>query len=51
MVDAFAAEKFKGNPAEVVLLEKTADETWMQNVAAEMNLLETVVLRPIGRPS
>jgi PhzF family phenazine biosynthesis protein len=40
-VDAFAEEPFKGNPAGVCLLERPADATWMQNVAAEMNLAET----------
>ncbi|MBN1480297.1 PhzF family phenazine biosynthesis protein [candidate division KSB1 bacterium] len=40
-VDAFTAEKFKGNPAAVVILQQAADETWMQHVAAEMNLSET----------
>lgn len=45
-VDAFTKEKFKGNPAAVCLLEKPADETWMQSVAAEMNLSETAFLSP-----
>ncbi len=45
-VDAFTTEKFKGNPAGVVLLEKEADEKWMQNVAAEMNLSETAFVSP-----
>lgn len=47
-VDAFTNEPFKGNPAGVCLLEEPGDETWMQRVAAEMNLSETafVVERP-----
>lgn len=45
-VDAFTNEPFKGNPAGVVLLEKEADEQWMQNVAAEMNLSETAFIAP-----
>jgi len=45
-VDAFTTEKFKGNPAAVCLLEKPADESWMQAVAAEMNLSETAFLSP-----
>ncbi len=45
-VDAFTAEPFKGNPAAVCLLEESADEKWMQNVAREMNLSETAFLVP-----
>jgi len=45
-VDAFTSEKFKGNPAAVVVLEENADESWMQSVAAEMNLSETAFLLP-----
>ncbi|KAL6626437.1 hypothetical protein ACP70R_030163 [Stipagrostis hirtigluma subsp. patula] len=44
VVDAFAAEPFKGNPAAVCLLEDPADERWMQSVAAEFNLSETAYL-------
>uniref|UniRef100_A0A0E0C0F4 Peroxiredoxin-2F, mitochondrial n=1 Tax=Oryza meridionalis TaxID=40149 RepID=A0A0E0C0F4_9ORYZ len=49
VVDAFAAEPFKGNPAAVCLLEgedaaAAADERWMQSVAAEFNLSETAFL-------
>ncbi len=42
-VDAFTDEKFSGNPAAVCILSenKSADEQWMQSVAAEMNLSET----------
>ena len=42
-VDAFTAEKFKGNPAAVCLLpdDYVADDDWMQRLAAEMNLSET----------
>lgn len=47
MVDAFASEPFRGNPAAVCLLEKPEDERWMQQVAAEMNLSETAFLVPI----
>jgi predicted PhzF superfamily epimerase YddE/YHI9 len=46
-IDAFTAVPFKGNPAAVCLLEQPADEVWMQNVAAEMNLSETAFLYPI----
>ena len=43
-IDAFTAEPFAGNPAAVCLLDSAADEAWMQNVAAEMNLSETAFL-------
>ena len=43
-VDSFTKEPFKGNPAGVCILDKPADETWMQNVALEMNLSETAFL-------
>lgn len=45
-VDAFTAERFKGNPAAVCILAKPADEAWMQDVALEMNLSETAFLYP-----
>ena len=46
VVDAFAAEKFQGNPAAVCLLPAPADPVWMQKVAAEMNLPETAFITP-----
>ena len=45
-VDAFTAKPFTGNPAAVCLLEKEAEADWMQAVAAEMNLSETVFVTP-----
>lgn len=45
-VDAFTDKAFSGNPAGVCILEKPADESWMQNVAMEMNLSETAFLSP-----
>ena len=47
-VDAFTSEPFAGNPAAVCLLPSGphADETWMQSVAAEMNLSETAFVTP-----
>ena len=45
-VDSFTDKAFAGNPAAVCLLEKAADETWMQQVAMEMNLSETAFLYP-----
>lgn len=43
-VDAFTNRPFAGNPAAVCILPEPRDETWMQNVAAEMNLAETAFL-------
>jgi PhzF family phenazine biosynthesis protein len=47
-VDAFAAGPFTGNPAAVCLLERPADPTWMQAVAAEMNLSETAFVHALA---
>jgi PhzF family phenazine biosynthesis protein len=45
-IDAFADAPFTGNPAAVCLLDqREPDDTWMQHVAAEMNLSETAFLR------
>ena len=43
-VDAFTNTPFKGNPAAVCLLLEKAEDAWMQNLAAEMNLSETAFL-------
>ena len=43
-VDAFTEKPFAGNPAGVCLLEHPMDDSWMQNVATEMNLSETAFL-------
>ncbi len=40
-VDAFTTEPFRGNPAAVCLLGDGRPDSWMQSVAAEMNLAET----------
>ena len=45
IVDAFTDKAFKGNPAAVCLPKEDVDSSWMQNVAAEMNLSETAFLR------
>lgn len=45
-VDAFTNKAFTGNPAGVCILSSPAEERWMQNVAAEMNLAETAFLYP-----
>jgi len=47
-VDAFASKPFWGNPAAVCLLPEACDASWMQQVAAEMNLSETAFLYPKG---
>ncbi len=47
-VDAFTHEPFRGNPAAVCVLETPATPSWMQQVAAEMNLSETAFLVPKG---
>jgi PhzF family phenazine biosynthesis protein len=43
-VDAFTSRKYCGNPAGVCLLDGPAEPTWMQAVAAEMNVAETAFL-------
>ena len=43
-VDAFTTKPFAGNPAAVCVLSQPAGESWMQNVAREMNLSETAFL-------
>ncbi|WP_340202454.1 PhzF family phenazine biosynthesis isomerase [Ascidiimonas sp. W6] len=45
-VDAFTKKPFKGNPAGVMIIDHSVTETWMQNMAAEMNLSETAFLLP-----
>lgn len=45
-IDAFTDRPFGGNPAAVCLLDKPAAATWMQKVAAEMNLSETAFVSP-----
>src|SRR2546421_66651 len=49
MVDAFAERPFTGNPAGVCLLDGPADNTWMQNVAMEMNQAETAFVYPLAK--
>lgn len=43
-VDAFTEKPFAGNPAAVCFLDSARDDSWLQNVAAEMNLAETAFL-------
>lgn len=48
IVDAFTDRPFAGNPAAVVIVDRDdqPDESWMQQVAAEMNLSETAFVQP-----
>ena len=43
-VDAFTDNQFKGNPAGVCLIDRERPDSWMQGIAAEMNLSETAFL-------
>jgi PhzF family phenazine biosynthesis protein len=49
-VDAFTSQPFAGNPAAVCILREAAEESWMRNVAREMNLSETAYLVPRDAP-
>lgn len=46
-IDAFTSEPFRGNPAAVCILTTPREPSWMQAVAAEMNLSETAFLQPL----
>jgi PhzF family phenazine biosynthesis protein len=49
VIDAFASDRFTGNPAAIVLDADSLDEKTMQRVAAEFNLSETTfALSPRG---
>jgi PhzF family phenazine biosynthesis protein len=43
-VDSFTNKPFAGNPAGVCVLPDAREESWMQDVAREMNLAETAFL-------
>jgi PhzF family phenazine biosynthesis protein len=45
-VDAFTNRPFAGNPAAVCVLDQARAESWMRDVAREMNLSETAFLTP-----
>ncbi|MFI6144387.1 PhzF family phenazine biosynthesis protein [Streptomyces sp. NPDC051109] len=48
IVDAFTDRPFRGNPAGVVLLDgEFPPDSWLQQVAAEVNLSETAFARPL----
>jgi PhzF family phenazine biosynthesis protein len=44
VIDAFTDRPFAGNPAAVVYLESWPADSWLQQVALEMNLAETAFL-------
>jgi PhzF family phenazine biosynthesis protein len=49
IVDSFTARPFAGNPAGVVVLDRSFPDTaWLQQVAAEVNLAETAFLHPLA---
>ena len=45
-VDAFTNQPFAGNPAAVCVLPEPKPDSWMRDVAREMNLSETAFLSP-----
>ncbi|WAL94215.1 PhzF family phenazine biosynthesis protein [Streptomyces sp. Je 1-369] len=47
VVDAFTDRPFAGNPAGVLLLDAFPDDTWLQNVAMEVNHAETAFAHPL----
>ena len=44
-IDAFAQERFKGNPAAVCIVEEELNVEMMQAIASEMNLSETAFVK------
>ncbi|MRR34622.1 PhzF family phenazine biosynthesis protein [bacterium] len=48
VVDAFTDRPFSGNPAAVCLLERERSESWLHDMAREMNLSETAFLLAEG---
>jgi PhzF family phenazine biosynthesis protein len=47
-LDAFTQQRFAGNPAAVILVERFPADAAMQRIAAENNLAETAFLVPAG---
>jgi len=47
-VDAFTTQRFKGNPAAVMVMDKFSEDAVLQEIAAENNLSETAFLVPEG---
>ncbi|MEU1040119.1 PhzF family phenazine biosynthesis protein [Streptomyces sp. NPDC005551] len=48
IVDAFTDRPFAGNPAGVLLLDTFPDDTWLQDVAREVNHAETAFVHPLA---
>jgi len=48
-VNAFSSDAFGGNPAAVCILSQLKADTWMQSVAAQMNLSETAFVFDNGQ--
>ncbi len=49
VIDAFTDQPFSGNPAAVTILVDERPDSWLQALAAEMNLAETAFLRAVER--
>jgi PhzF family phenazine biosynthesis protein len=49
-VDAFTTERFRGNPAAVLVLERYPSDAFLQSVASENALSETAYVVPAGEP-
>ncbi len=47
IVDAFTDRPFAGNPAGVLLLDTFPEDSWLQNVAMEVNHAETAFAHPL----
>ncbi len=47
IVDAFTDRPFTGNPAGVMLLDAFPEDSWLQNVALEVNHAETAFAHPL----
>jgi predicted PhzF superfamily epimerase YddE/YHI9 len=47
-VDAFIGENERGNPAAVVLLERSVDDSTLQQIAFELGVSETAFVRRVG---
>ena len=43
-VDAFTTQRFKGNPAAVMIMQEYLDDSILQAIAAENNLAETAFI-------
>ncbi|KKO54429.1 PhzF family phenazine biosynthesis protein [Paenibacillus sp. DMB20] len=48
VADAFTDQPYHGNPARVCIMQAAKPDSWMQHIAAEMNLSETAFLLEQG---